>query len=442
MKQRALPFLALAALTALVVTALVAGCATGPGGAPVGGSERLAGGGRSSDSDAFAGGAGGSGPILPDDPNHPEPNPDFLPLFFAEIDCQANPSEKVIRDRDEWRAWWTAATACIPPWVVVTCPPPEPWDTLPPPPDPLPPPDSLPPGDSTGWRSADSGWACPDSAHVDTIYQYPFDAPEVDFDANVVIVISIEPEAAWGRAIWIQEVVSSGGGSLVRYQVSRLGDDCQEVLMRPDVPHETTPTIAVQVPRPVDEPVDWQREDIVFNCLPDPNEPIAIYYTDGDCDLGPGEVVIRDQGTFDAWIQAAIACDMARWGDPTEPPTPIEGDGGGGSVPPILPTTIGFGVDFTTHAVVILRAEAQTRWGGGVWLDHIDSSGVGSTIEYTVMEPSDGCPLVDGGEVLRPTVAVRVPLPLPDPVTWNRRVETIDCYWESDGSGGEPPPGR
>ena len=61
-------------------------------------------------------------------------------------------------------------------------------------------------------------------------------------------------------------------------------------------------------------------------------------------------------------------------------------------------------------------------------------------IDYTVMEPSDGCPPIDGGEALRPTVAIRVPLPLPDPVTWNRHVETIDCRWESDGSAGGTPP--
>ena len=425
-------------LLALALLLFAAGCASdGPGGPSNGGTERLAGGGRASDNDAFRGGAQGSGPTQPEDPAHPEPNPGFLPLFFSDIDCQATPSQKVIRDQAEWQSWWAAAVACIPPWVTdFPCslgwgdPPPLPPDTLPYP----------PPWDSTGGGWIDSGWVDPDTGCVDTIYPYPRVAPEVDFDANVVIVISLEPEIAWARSIWLQEVVANGGGSTVKYQVSRLGEDCGEILMRPDAPRETTPTVAVEVPRPVDEPVDWQREDVVFHCFPDPSEPIAVYYTDGDCDLGPGEVVIRDQATFDAWIQAAIACDVARWNDPTEPPTPIVG--GGGAVPPSLPTPIGFGVDFTTHAVIILRAEPQTRWGGGIWLDRIDASGGSTTIDYTVMEPSDACPPVEGGAVLRPTVAIRVPLPLPDPVTWNRHVETIDCQWGSDGSGGEPSPTR
>jgi hypothetical protein len=131
----------------------------------------------------------------------------------------------------------------------------------------------------------------------------------------------------------------------------------------------TTPPIAVQIPLPVTEPISWEREDLVFDCSwePDPATPLTLYYTDVECDLGSGEVVIRDTDRFDAWLSQALACDQTRWYDSdsirtpdgTSPGRGVRFRGGDRDSVPVdprrLPTWIGIDVDFTTHAVLILR---------------------------------------------------------------------------------------
>jgi hypothetical protein len=426
------------------------------------GTEHLAGGGRNQGDDPFAGGPDGSGPTRPD---VEYPDPGFIPLFYSEVDCSESPTQRVITNQENWDAWWTAATACLTNGggspggegdgsahprlrddsiarrlldrdMAIT-------DRL----------------RSTARRVArfggdPSGIAWGDSGEVepDTLYPWPGEPPVIDFETNVVVVISLESEEGYGRGVWVTDVIASESGTVVRYQVSRLGDDC---FVRGDSlgSYMTSPTIAVMVPRPVDEPVRWEREDVVFDCSwePDPDQPLAIYYTDADCDLGAGEVVIRDGERFEAWLEEAFACDQARWGeydstlvDPgtgTEP-RPRFGDGGRDSVPgdpvppPPPPTWIGIDVDFTKYAVLILRTDSQTRWGGGVWLDAINTTEAGTTIDYTVMEPTGDCPPIESGEVVRPTVAIRVPLLITDSVTWNRRTESIECGWRDGGPGG------
>jgi hypothetical protein len=372
------------------------------------GTQHLAGGGRNQGDAPFAGGPEDSGPTRPD---FEYPDPGYVPLFYSDIDCQESPSQHVIRSQPDWEAWWTAATACMGGGGG----------------EPMPPDDPTPP---------------------DSLYPYPGAPPVVDFDRNVVLVISLAPEEEIGRGIWVTEVVTTEAGTTVRFQVSQLGDDC---FVTPDSPGagESSPTIAVMVPRPVVDPVAWDREDIVFDCSwePDPNTPLALYYTDAPCDLGAGEVVIRDADQFEAWLNQALECDRARWGEydstSTEPGRPPKGYarfGGGdpdsvpGEPPVPPPSWIGIDVDFTKYAVLILRADPQSRWGGGIWLDGIRSTDSGTAIDYTVMEPAGECPPTDG-EILQPTVAIRVPLPLAETLTWNRRTETIECGWRDGGPG-------
>jgi hypothetical protein len=87
-------------------------------------------------------------------------------------------------------------------------------------------------------------------------------------------------------------------------------------------------------------------------------------------------------------------------------------------------------VDFSTHAVLVLRASSQGRWGGGIWLNSFDVNASGTTIDYSVMEPSDECSEVEAGKPVRPTAAIRLPLPLNAPINYDRHVESIDCNWE------------
>ena len=304
----------------------------------------------------------------------------------------------MIRSAEDWTAWWAEATGCL-----------------------------------------DIGGGA-DGTYPDSLNPWPGEPPTVDFATNVVLTIRLAAEQAFGRGVWVSEVVSSSSGTVVTYQVSRLGEDCFEG--RDSLGFGlASPVIAVMVPRPVDEPVRWDRVDLVFDCSwePDPNEPLALYYTDADCDLGENEFVIRDQEQFEEWLERAFACDQTRWGETDStiidpgtgtPPRPRFGAGGRDSIPPEPmpplppPSWIGIDVDFTKFAVLVLRADPQTRWGGGAWLDAIQGGETGTTIDYTVMEPAGECPPIEEGVVLRPTVAIRVPLPVSDPVTWDRRTRS------------------
>ncbi len=258
----------------------------------------------------------------------------------------------------------------------------------------------------------DSGTVPPDSA-----YGW---IPYVDFDSNVVIVIALEEETSFGRMLWIDEITAE---SQIHYSVTKLGDDCISMLMRPELFTPTSPTIAVMAPRPLDEPVEWVRHDTVWNCSwePDPNMPITVYYTDSPCDLGLNEQLITDEDTYRQWVDKAIACDSARWWG-------ILIDSGYGCGFGVS-GGYSFSVDFSTHAVIILRAGSQTHWGGGVWLNGYDNSGENTVIDYSVMEPADDCPPIEELAEINPTVAIQVLKPIGSTVTWNRHTETIECSW-------------
>jgi hypothetical protein len=270
----------------------------------------------------------------------------------------------------------------------------------------------------------------------------------VDFDQSVVLAIGLESASGWGRSIQVVDVATANDLTTVRFEVLTPGEDCTRLMMAPFDPDaiRTSPVVAVSVPRPIGNNVVFERRDVVWHCVlePDPNTPLTLYYTDGECDLGEAEAIIREGARWDEWLATATKCDLARWGSGTEPGVPeeVKPDGTLSAADTVFPMPIGWfspNVDFATHAVVILRAPFQRQWGGGIWLDAIDPKNTGTTVDYSTMTPGPACPLVDGGASLRPTVAVRVPLPLPAPVTFRRRDETIDCRWPLPL--GEPNPG-
>jgi hypothetical protein len=380
-------------LALALVTVLAASCGNDDPAAPAGGKQYLAGGGRQASNDAFSGGLEGSGPGQPD---FELPSPNLYPLFYADIDCGANPGEFLITNGDDWQAWWTQAIACLG-------------------------------ADAPGRSDPDSGIVVPDSM----FNPYPEEAPPVDFATSTVFVVALEPDDEFGRSVWIQDVTNDQ----VHYVVSHLGDDCFE--MRAMDAQPASPTTAVVGPLvAAPDQVTWQPQQVTYDCSwePDPNEPIALYYTDAACDLGPEHAVITDAETFNAWLAAAFACDQARWSDPDGVPVP----GDSTATPPPMPSPewLGLQVDFTTHAVIVLRGDEQDRWGGGVWLAAIASDGGGTAIDYTVMAAGEDCPAIADGGAAWPTVAIRVPLPLNEPVTWHRSSEVIDCDWGGEPGGG------
>jgi hypothetical protein len=356
----------------------------------------IAGGGRGADDDPFNCGPDGSGPneAIPGGPDF-DPSQGLRPLVYLDDACGDAPATVVIQDTTAWRAWWEANVDC-------------------------------------GGRAlpADSGWVDPDSVPA-------WDLPYVDFTNDVVVAITLERVADDPRMLVVEGVADGEGGTTIRYTVYHPGEDC--VTTRPDSSGSSAPApaVAVLVPRPVDAPFTWMRDDTTYSCSwePDPDTPLMLYYTDAPCELGANEQILTDQDRLDAWLESALACDMERWGvvydsirvpeeTPTDPPVPV-----GYSIP----------VDFERFAVIVLRAGEQERWGGGIWLTDFRTSTEGTWIEYAVIQPGAECPPVgdsgfDFGTRVNPTVAIRVPLPLPEPVHWERSVRTIDCDW---GAGGD-----
>jgi hypothetical protein len=384
--------------------------------------EALAGGGRSGDADPFYGGPRGSGPneSVPGGPDF-DPSSGLRPIVFLDPACSGVKSTVVIEDSTAWRLWWEANTGCG--WG------PDGSGEIPRP-----------------GAEGDSGWVDPDSTD-------PGGPPPIDFATGVVIAITLERAANRPRLLVVDEVLAGGSGTVVRYSIYRPGDDCGAFGRDSTDTLWSAPAVAVLAPRPVAPPVTWVERDTTYSCSwePDPDLPLTLYYTDAPCELGAERRVVRTPEEWDAWVETALACDVQRWGvvydsvhvppdsgwapggDPTEPPGPV-----GYTIP----------VDFDRFAVIVLRAGEQDRWGGGVWLTDLRASDTGTWIQYAVIEPGPECPLVgdseyDFGTAVNPTVAIRVPLPLPDPVTWERIARQVDCDWGADGDSlGTKPPDR
>ena len=391
--------LALAVITALAF--LAAGCNSDKSPTkPDDSLELLAGGGRAGDDDPFVGGPDDSGPngTLPGVPDR-DSTIQYFPLFYSDFGCPEQAQYQVIASQDDWGLWWDRAIECM-------------LDG-----------DGRAEIRSGDPASGDSGVIEPDSDWVEV-------PPPVDFASDIVIVIKLE-EGPPGRFLWIREITSTSEVATVHYEVVSPGEDC---LVEPDLEIVTAPVGAFVTPSPEAPISQWSRTDTTYDCSwePDPNLPLTLYYTDAACDLGPGEQVIRSEDEFKAWLDQAWECDVSRWGNPDE-----ESRDPTGTIPGSVPME--FPVDFTTHAVIILRADLNNAWGGGIWLNSLEVTATGTSIAYSVMVPGEDCPPVEDGTSLQPTVAIRVPLPLTEPIAWERRVEAIDCNWGEDRTGTKRP---
>lgn len=398
----------------------------------------LAGGGRAIDSDPFIGGPDDCGPNE-GYPGIPDIAPDdgLRPIAFLDPACGDAPATVVIEDSTAWRIWWEANTGCMEIMPDGT------WR------------DGGPGRSHAHHRGPHDGEPA-DSVVTDPDSTYPgyWELPVVDFNTDVVIAVTLERVASDPRMLIIDDVVASESGTHVLYTVYRPGDDCGYVERDSLNPMTTAPCVAVLVPRPVSAPFTYERRDTTYDCSwePDPSVPLALYYTDAACDLGAGEQILSTQAAWDAWVDAALACDIARWGcmidssgvpvDSSSVPGETGGDRGDPDdrADPLPPAGYSIQVDFAQFAILILRAGDQQRWGGGVWLTSLSTSAAGTEIEYTVIEPGEDCPPTwdpcGPSDIVNPTVAIRVPLPLPEPIQWNRLTQTAACEWSADGDSG------
>jgi hypothetical protein len=412
--------LIMSAIAALLALAAFSGCYSNSPTQP-NDEERdvLAGSGRLNDNDPFQGGPEISGPR----DSIPMPPTYWNVLFYNENDCTGEAGTWLIDNQADWADWWAAATGCLY----------DPIDSM-----------IIYPQDTLSY---------PDTLGPEGGFQLPgAEAPIVDFDANSVAIVTLEPDSgAWcRRSLSITGFSADEVSTTIEYEVSLLEGDCCDLLMGPmplRVPN--APSIAVLVPRPSYTPVTWTRKEVTINCdypKPDPNKPHTIYYTDAACDLGPTETLITDSSAFVAWLSAAMECDRARseyWRDRTDtlyigPGDPDDSNHWQDPLPDTVPVPpmppypyYGLNVDFNTHAVIILRAGEQDQWGGGVWLQGISDQQGTTVYEYSVMAPGDNCPPADPAlGPFNPTVAIRVPKPADNTVAWNRTEETIRCDWD------------
>jgi hypothetical protein len=387
--------------------------------------QALAGGGRAVGSDPFAGGPEYSGvadsvPGTPGPWPGPEPDPDegLRPIVYLYDACGAAPASLVIEDSAAWHAWWDENVACS--------------------------------GSDPG-RPAGRGSVFPaDSGVVDPDTLIPgWDLPWVDFSQDIVIVVTLEREADYLRTLLIEDVAVTAAGTTVRYLVFHPGEGCSYPGRDSFPTDSVAPSAAVVVPRPVEAPFTWARRDTIYSCSwePDPDQPLTLYYTDALCELGAGEEVVTTQEDWDAWLETAFACDLDRW-ESWEDSLIVPGDSivvPGDPEDPTIPIGFTIPIDFESFAVLILRAGEQDHWGGGIWLTALETSATGTEIEYVVTVPGEDCPPLEGtewmGDALNPTTAIRVPLPLPEPIVWRRSEQVIACDWGVDSVTVEPDSG-
>lgn len=363
-------------------------------------SSHLAGGGRENDNDPFIGGPGISGPndTLPGLPGY-DTSIEYFPVYFSDSSCPQQPQFEVFIDQVNWKEWWAEAYDCTDGAFKRSF---------------------VPIPDST---ISDSGVVGPDSL-------WPGEAPVVDFSTHIILIIKLE-QGISGRYIWIRSIQASEYETFVNFEVSSPADDCFGQLVDPN--KTTNPVAAFIVSRPERLTFAWQRSDVTYSCswVPDPSLPLTLYYTDAICPaLGGTEQLIRTSEEFTAWVEAAWECDISRWGTPVDTLWGTDSTVVGDRPVPRFDNM----VDFTTHAVLILRADIQTAWGGGIWLDKFEPSAAGTVVQYTVMTPGDTCPEVGSGASLQPTVAIRVALPIAEPLFITRITDTISCGWVGDST--------
>jgi len=365
----------------LAFLALLAGCSdsgTNPENEQVG---HLAGSGRSNDTDDFSGGPADSGPndsLL--NQSYPDLPQQYYPLFTFCVTCEELANHQIIDDQTDWEESLNVIVDCL------------------------------------------SELSAYDELSKDSLLS-AYLSMDVDFADYVLALIKFSSANCGRDRIDIIGLSTSVDGTEITYLVLSPGDEC----VTPGNGSDTVETIAVfEIPSPIEEPVSWIREDSTYNCTwqPDPDRPIMLYYTDADCELGSGEQIISQDSDWEAWLETAYNCDYERWGGWADTvyadctlvvPGPIEY-----TIP----------IDFSKYAVIILRADPQTRWGGGIWLDELNVTSEGTEIDYSVMVPAEDCPEVEEYlGVLQPTAAIRVPGNLTEPITWNRRIEEISCDW-------------
>ena len=168
---------------------------------------------------------------------HPDPKEPWT-LYYTDALCDLGNGEQIITNKADFDAWTSKAFACDR----------KRWEG----------------GHDTLTHGKDSVIVNPGDSTVGPPQYYDF---KVDFPKCAVIILRAGEQTRWGGGIWLNAFNSTDGGTNIEYSVMEPGPNCPEVSSVPWFGGSLiNPTVAIQVPLPIKDPVKWIRKIETIDC--------------------------------------------------------------------------------------------------------------------------------------------------------------------------------
>jgi hypothetical protein len=167
---------------------------------------------------------------------HPDPK-EPLTLYYTDALCELGNGEQLFTNKTDFEDWVEKALEC----------------------------------DRQRWEAYDTA-----GNGSDSVIYFPgdwYDRPTERFDFNVdftkcaVIILRAGEQTRWGGGIWLNAFTSADGGTEIEYSVMEPGPDCPEIGSVPWYSDGAiSPTVAIQIPLPINSPVKWIRQIERIDC--------------------------------------------------------------------------------------------------------------------------------------------------------------------------------